>query len=237
MDSESADDVVFEEYRELEPVRRSLGQYLLVIIHLAAALLISVIQFNDGFVAWFLGFGIVVPILLIIHGCLFFVVPNESWYRERMVPFMLSIVMTTEIETDRYLEYNRRMTRFALILGWPAILMCQMAWTFGLTEIMPAFAAGDFWMRLLGELVAYVVVIFGPFVLYFLILMLIMVILDWLIKPGYADIKHLFDIEIKWNNERDRRAKDVESVKKEDAPTENNSSDMESISTKRNQLG
>ncbi len=221
MDSESADGVVFKDYKELEPVRRSLGQYLIIVIHLAAALLISVIQLNDGISAWFLGFGVVVPILLIIHGCLFLFIPNESWYRERMVPFILSIVMATEIETDRYLEFNRRVTRFILILGWPVILMCQMAWTFGLTEIMPAFAALDFWTRLFGEMVAYVVVIFGPFFLYFLILILIILILDRLLTPRYADIKHLFDIENKWNRERDRRAKDLESAKKEDAPTDN----------------
>ena len=181
MNSESADDVVFKDYRELEPVSRSLGQYLVAVIHLTAALLISVIQLNDGISAWFLGFGIVVPILLITHGCMFLFVPNESWYREQMVQFMLSIVMATEIETDRYLEFNRRATRFILILGWPVILMCQMAWTFGLTEIMPAFAAGDFWMRFLGELVAYVVV-FGPFLLYFLVLMLVVVILERLLN-------------------------------------------------------
>lgn len=218
--SESADDVVFKDYRELEPVSRSLGQYLVAVIHLAAALLISVIQLNDGISAWFLGFGIVVPILLIIHGCIFLFIPNESWYREQMVQFMLSVVMTTEIETDRYLEFNRRATRFILTLGWPVILMCQMAWTFGLTEIMPAFAAGDFWTRLLGELVAYVV-IFGPFLLYGLVLILIVAILERLLKPRYADIKHLFDIENKWNKEHDRRAKDPESVKNEDASTDN----------------
>lgn len=90
--------------------------------------------------------------------------------------------MTTEIETDRYLQYHRRLNRFTLILGWPAILMCQMAWTFGITEILPAFAADDLLTRILGELVAYVV-IFGPFLLYFLVLMLIVVILERLLIP------------------------------------------------------
>jgi hypothetical protein len=219
MDSESADNVVFEDYRELEPVSKSLGQYLVAGIHFAAALLISVIQLNDGLSAWFVGYGVVTPILLIIHGCIFFIIPNDSWYRERMVPFILSIFMTTEIETDRYLQYQRRSTMLVLILGWLAILLCQMVWTFGITSILPAFATDDILILFAGELVGWTVIL-GPLFLYFLLLILIALILDRLLTPRYADIKHLFDIEKKWNMERDRRAKDAESVKSEDAPTD-----------------
>jgi len=53
------------------------------------------------------------------------------------------------------------------------------------------------------------------------VLILIHVILERLLKSRYEDIKHLFDIENKWNKESDRRAKDPESVKNEDAPTDN----------------
>ena len=219
MDSESADGVVFKDYKELEPVRRSLGQYLIIVIHLAAALLISVIQLNDGLNAWFVGYGVVTPILLIIHGCIFFIIPNDLWYRERMVPFILSIFMTTEIETDRYLQYQRRSTMLVLILGWLAILLCQMVWTFGITSILPAFATDDILILFAGELVGWTVIL-GPLFLYFLLLILIALILDRLLTPRYTDIKHLFDIEKKWNMERDRRAKDAESVKSEDAPTD-----------------
>lgn len=217
MDSESADVTVFKEYRELEPLRRSSGQYFIAAIHLVAALLISVIQFNAGLSAWFAGFGIVVPILLIVHGLSYAIVPNDSWQREQMVPFMLSIVMTTEIETDRYLQYHRRLTRVSLILGWPVIIICQIAWTFGLTVILPAFTGDDILIRIVGELIAWVV-IFGPFVLYALILILVIGVLEKILISRYEDIEHLFDIERKWNMEKQRRARETESVKKENNP-------------------
>ena len=204
--SESSDDIVFKEYRELGSKSPSLEQYIVVVIHLTGAILISAIQFNDGVSVWFLGFGIVVPILLIIHGVGYSVFKNDSWYREQMIPFILSIVMATEIETDRFLQYHRWSTRFFLILGWPVILLCQMTWTFGLTEILPAFSADNVLTLIIGEFVAYLV-IFGPFVLYGLALIFIFVILARLLQSRYEDIMHLFDIERMWNTERQRRAK------------------------------
>ena len=207
MDSESTDEMVFKDYKELESSSRSMGQYFVIAIHLTAALLISIIQFNAGLSEWFLGFGILVPILLIIHGFLYSSIPNDSWYRNQMVPFILSIDMTTEIETDRYLQYQRRLTMISLILGWLVILMCQIAWTFGLTAIVPAFTGDDILTRFAGELIAWVV-IFGPFVLYFLLLFLVHGVLEKLLKSRYKDITHLFEIEIKWNAEKQRRTKE-----------------------------
>ena len=216
MDSESTNDTTFKEYRDLEPMSRSLEQYLVLFFHLAAALIVSAIQFRDGLSAWILGFGVVTPILLIIHGYAYSTVPNDSWHREQMVPFMLSIVTATEIETDRYLQCNRRCARFVLILGWPVILLCQIAWTLGLTKVVPVLMGDNLLIRILGELAAWLA-IFGPFFLYFLIIMPILVGLSRLLESRYRDIKHLLDIDKKWNMENRRRAKDPEFVKKQDA--------------------
>ncbi|MHA1638407.1 MAG: hypothetical protein ACTSUB_10380 [Candidatus Thorarchaeota archaeon] len=222
MASESADDMVFKEYRELGSESRSLEQYFVAVTHLTAAVLISLIQFNYGLSAWLLGFGIVVPILLIIHGFVYLFFRSESWFREQMLPFILSIIMATEIETDRYLQYHRRFRRLMLILGWPGILICQAFWTFGLTGIMPIFSGDDFVTRLVGELVAYCIFL-GPFFLYGLVLLFLLSNLERLLKPGYQDIVHLFDVENKWNKEHHRRAQDPGSVNNEDAPTDNRS--------------
>lgn len=217
MDSELADDIVFKEYRDLDPVSRSPEQYFVAIIHLTAAVIISVIQFTYGFNSWALGFGIVTPILLILQGFAYLVIRNDLWYREQMVPFILSILMATEIETDRYLRYHRRFIRFTLILGWFVILVCQFTWTFGLTEIMPLFAGDDFLLRFIGELVAYAV-LFGPFLLYGLGLVAILTILERILKTRYKDINHLFDIENKWTAETHRRSKNPESIRKGNSP-------------------
>jgi hypothetical protein len=220
LNSEPAKDEVFKEYKDLEPIGKSLEQHLILFFHLTAAVLISMIQFSQGLTAWFSGFGVLTPILLIIHGYFLSALPNDSWYREQMVPFILSIVTPTEIETDRYLQYHHRLNRFVLILGWPAILLCQITWTFGGTVILPAFVGNDLFIRFLGELLAYAV-LFGPFLLYFLILLLLATILDRLMQSRYKDIMYLLDIENKWNKEKSRRAKDSKSMEKENTPLNN----------------
>ena len=157
------------------------------------------------------GIGIATPLLLILHGVAYSFVQNSSWYREQMIPFMLRIITTTEIETDRYLQYHRRTARYLLVLGWIAILLCQFVWTFGLTHIIPFFVGDDFILRFVGVLVGYVV-FFGPFLLYFLILLLIAWILEEFFLPRYNDIEHLFDIENRWAKENKRRSIDQTSV-------------------------
>jgi hypothetical protein len=220
MDSDPPTDSIFKEFRTLESKHTSREQHLVLFFHIIAAILISVIQLSEGFTTWSLGFGIVVPILLILHGFIYRIWSNDPWYREQMVPFMSSIVTTTEIETDRYLQYHRRFGRFILIFGWPAILLCQIVWRFGLTEIMPAFVSDDIFIRLIGEVVAYVV-LFGPFLLYILLIAVIAAILERFMLSRYKDIQYLIDIENKWNVENRRRAKTAASLKKKDVPTDN----------------
>jgi len=183
-------------------------------------LIISAFQFSYGFNAWLLGFGIVTPILLIIHGFAYSHIENSSWYREQMVPFISRVIATTEIETDRYVQYNRRCTRYILILGWLAILLCQWVWTFGLTVVMPFFVGDNLILRFIGELVGYAV-IFGPFLLYFLILIAIAASVEKILRPRYKDIEPLFEIADKWVKETNRRAKESKSTKEEDTSPNN----------------
>lgn len=196
------------------PKHSSFEQKIVAIIHLIVAVLISVILFNEGLDTWFLGAGIVTPILLIIQGFAYTRVESSSWYREQMVPFISELITTTEIETDRYLQYHRRSTRFVLVLGWLAILICQWVWTFGLTVVMPFFAGDDFILRLIGELVGYAV-IFSPFLLYPVLLILFILILEKLLLSKYEDIRHLIDIEKSWTKENIRRTKNPELIQNE----------------------
>jgi hypothetical protein len=205
---------VFEAFRQLGPKHSSFEQKIVAIIHLIVAVLISVILFNEGLDTWFLGAGIVTPILLIIQGFAYTRVESSSWYREQMVPFISELITTTEIETDRYLQYHRRSTRFVLVLGWLAILICQWVWTFGLTVVMPFFAGDDFILRLIGELVGYAV-IFSPFLLYPVLLILFILILEKLLLSKYEDIRHLIDIEKSWTKENIRRTKNPELIQNE----------------------
>lgn len=217
INSESANEEVFKEYVELEPKRKTLEHYIVMFIHIVVALTISAFQLNYGISEWVLGFGIVTPILLILHGFAYSFFDNGPWYRNQMVPYISRLVTTTEIETDRYLTYRRNAARYLLFFGWIAILPCQFVWTFGFTEVLPFFAGDDLILRFIGELVGYVV-LFGPFLLYFLILVLFAGILDRIRIPRYKDIEHLFDIEDKWTKENNRRAKNPESMQDEEEP-------------------
>lgn len=201
----------------MEPKRRTREHYIVLVVHIAAAFVISAFQLNSGIDAWFPGFGLATPILLIIHGVVYSFIQISTWCREQMVPFMLKLVPATEIETDRYVEYNRKSAMYVLIFGWFAILLCQFVWTFGLTEVMPFFIFDDFILRLIGEIVGYIV-IFGPFLLYFLLLIAFAWVIEEFYLPGYNDVEHLFEIAHKWGREHNRRAKNLEPAKDVDDP-------------------
>lgn len=136
-----------------------------------------------------------------------------------MVPFISRIIATTEIETDRFRQYRRRTARYALLLGWLSILLSQFVWTFGLTQVVPFFIGDDLLTRFIGELVA-IAVIFGPFFLYFIFLIIFAGIFEKPYQSRYKDVAHLSDIENKWAKEAHRRAKNPEAVLKEEPPSE-----------------
>jgi hypothetical protein len=216
MVSASSVESEFKEYEELGPCPPSIRQYLVVIIHFILAIGISLVQFQAGLDAWFQGFGIVTPILLSANGLIYTMTGNQQWYREQMVPFLSGIVTVTEIEGERYMTYHRRIGWYTLVLGWFAILTCQMAWTLGLTVVMPAFSGGDFITRLIGELVAYAV-IFGPFILYGVLIIVIFRVFDQILPSRNQHIRHLLEIERKWSKERRRRARNPKSARDKSA--------------------
>jgi hypothetical protein len=219
INSESTTEDVFKEYQPLEPKKKSVEHYIVMFLHLVLAIVIFAIQFNYGLDAWFQGFGLLTPILLIINGFVYSFTQNDTWYREQMVPFISRVITTTEIETDRYRQFHRRIARYALLLGWISILMSQFAWTFGLTQVMPFFIGDDLLTRFIGEFVA-IAVIFGPFFLYFIFLISFMAIIEKPYQSRYKDIAHLLEIENKWAKEAHRRAKNPEAVLEEEPTSE-----------------
>jgi hypothetical protein len=213
MDSEADDDSEFGEYQELGPKKTSKEQYLVALVHLIAAIGISIIQFNEGLSAWFVGFGIFTPILLIVQGLFYVYIKNHQWYRDQMVPFISRIIMVTEIEADQFVRHHRRIGWYTLILGWIAIVACQMIWTWGFSVVMPNFLADDFITRFVGELVAYAV-LFGPFFLYLFLLFVFYSLVEMMSQSRNEEIQHIFDIASRWTEENERRSKPPESQDK-----------------------
>jgi hypothetical protein len=225
---ESLDKTTFMEYTPLGPKRRTREHYLVLVGHIVAAFTISLIQLSIGLSVWFLGFGILTPILLILQGLFYSFLENDTWYREEMVPFISRLITTTESETDRLRQYHLRLARSVIVLGCFDIILCQLVWTYGLTVILPSFLGDDLLIRFIGELLA-IVVVFGPFFLYLIVMLPIASTVERIYKSRYSDIAHLLDIENKWSREDNRRAKEKKAMLKGDA-----SSDTESI-TNRNE--
>ncbi|MHA1926937.1 MAG: hypothetical protein ACW974_13555 [Candidatus Thorarchaeota archaeon] len=212
MDSGDQDESVFREYKELAPKTTSKEQYTIALIHIIAAISISIMQFSEGLSAWFVGFGIITPILLIVQGFFYVYIKNHQWYRDQMVPFISKIVMVTEIEADQFVRHHRRLGWYSLVIGWIAIITCQMIWTWGFSVVMPLFFGDDLITRFVGELIGYAV-LFGPFFLYLVLLYFIYGLIEQKLQSRNEEIRHIFDIASKWAEENQRRSKPPESYK------------------------
>jgi len=212
MNSEMAEAEIFKEYKELGPKKMTLGSKIVLFIHIIAAIVIFVTQFNMGLAVWFYGYGIVTPILLVIHGFFYTFLESDLWYREEMAPFIARIINTNEIEIERFCQYHRIIARSALILGWIDILVCQWVWTTGLAIFVPNLFGENLLFHTFAEIIAYGV-IFGPFLLYFILLLPAGVILDRILNYRYQDIKPLLEIQNRWEKENQRRKQKPEPTK------------------------
>ena len=105
-----------------------------------------------------------------------------------------------------------------LIIGWVAILVSQWVTNFGFS-MFGFFTSDDLVIRIVGELVAYGL-FFGPYLLYFLLLLAIASVLDPYFNSRYKDIVHLVEIKNKWTKEANRRAKNPETVLEEEPSSE-----------------
>ncbi|MHA2386506.1 MAG: hypothetical protein ACXAEE_09895 [Candidatus Thorarchaeota archaeon] len=218
MDSEDNDESVFSEYKELGPKTTSKEQYIVALIHIIAAIGISIMQVPEGFSAW-LRYGVLIPILLIAQGVFYAYLRNPEWYQDQMIPYISRIVMVTEIEADQFVRHHRRLGWYAIILGCVAILACQMIWTWGFTVVMPFFSGDDFITRLVGEIVGYAV-LFGPFFLYIVLIFVIYGLLEYFMQSRNDEIQHIYEITNKWVEEDERRKKPPESENNSDNASE-----------------
>ncbi|MFX1369621.1 MAG: hypothetical protein ACFFAY_13575 [Promethearchaeota archaeon] len=215
MVSDELEESVFEDYRELDSKTTSTEQYIVAFLHVIAAIFISLIGFNAGLAAWFAGFGILTPILLVVLGAFYANIRSPEWHRDQMVPFILEFTTVTDIEIEQYVRFHQKQIRYTLILGWGVLLFCQLLWTIGFTVVMPIFISEYFIVQLVGEFVGYAV-IFGPFFLYVVLLFVISGKVELLLKARNEEISRMIEIESKWYKESARREKPSESVQNED---------------------
>lgn len=190
---------------------------IVLVTHIVIAVAISATMLFEGFESWFLGPGIVTPILLVTN-CLFYLeLENDTWYKEQMVPFISRVITTTESETDRYCQYHRRLARFVFVIGYFSILFCQWFWTWGFTEGIRLLGSTNAVLIVLSEVIVYVI-FFGPFLLFLIAFVPTSYITEKILLGRYSDIVHLLDIEHKWTKENTRRKKESKSAKDESPP-------------------
>ena len=220
MSSEPSIDDEFKEYRELGPKNMDFSSKIVLFIHIVAAVVIFVTQFSMGLEVWFYGYGIVTPILLVINGFFYAYLEAYTWNRKEMAPFIARVINTNEIEIERFCQFHRVVARSALILGWLDILVCQWVWTTGLALFVPNLFGEDLLFHTFAEVIAYGV-IFGPFLLYFVLMLPVGVIIDRVLNYRYQDIRPLLEIQNKWEKENQRRKENPKT-------TESSSYDLKS---------
>jgi hypothetical protein len=190
------------EFEELGDQSPSPVQWAVLLVHLISGIGISAYTyiFDIGF--WFVGLGLVAPILLASLGIIFWLMPNENWYRSEMVPYLTRKLMPREGQLERFLQYHRRLRILLYILGWVAVLVCQSLWTCAAMLMIPLVAV----QRLFGDLL--ILVMIGAVLLFLAMIVGILTLSERLLESTTSDIKHIIEFENEWRAEIQRREKE-----------------------------
>jgi hypothetical protein len=159
--------------------------------------------------SWFTGIGVVTPILLCTLGIIFYLMPNENWYRTEMIPYLSSKLKPREEEIERFLQYHRRLRAMVLPLGWLAIVLCQFIWT-GITIVMIPLAAVH---RIFADALIFVMI--GTVILYLALILGILTLSERLLESIHPDIIHILEFENEWRQEIQKREKERMKEEKE----------------------
>lgn len=172
------------------------------LVHLLGGIGISAYTYIYDIGSWFTGIGVVTPILLCALGIFFFLLPNETWYRTEMIPYLSSKLKPREEEMDRFLQYHRRLRTMVLSLGWLAIILCQFIWTF-ITMLMIPLAAVH---RIFADALIFVMI--GTVMLYLALILGILTVSERLLESIHSDIIDILDFENEWRRETQKREKE-----------------------------
>ncbi|MHA1614145.1 MAG: hypothetical protein ACTSYJ_04825 [Candidatus Thorarchaeota archaeon] len=192
MDSSTNDEQIDYESMELKEARSDRYQVVVFLIHVVTAVIISVLSFSDGWLSWFVGTGVVTPVLLCTTGLFYGVLPGKNWYRDEMVPYMSRTFMVQEFETDRFLKFIQTRLYTALITSYFSTILTQIAWFHIATFTIPFLEyAGIF-----GEFFVYL--FFGMFILYCLFLIFWLIVLEPILKSKFSDVSQLIEFSENW---------------------------------------
>ena len=207
VDSSDENNDTTVDWSELEPSAADKHQDYVFVAHVFLAIIVSILSFSDGWISWAYGTGLMTPVLLVITGIMYGLVPGINWYRDEFIPFIYRTHMIREFEADRFLNYKRMNRRTILVAGYLSLVIIQFAWS-----LITSFGATD-------DLLVIIIMLSLLFAV--IVMTYLLVVLAWfslferLMKSMYSDIEHIVDID----NEMMafRHAKRMEEKESDDA--------------------
>ena len=190
------------DFEDLPDASPSGVQWAVFLVHLFIGIGISAYVYVSDIGSWFTGIGVVTPILLCALGIIFYLMPNENWYRTEMIPYLSGKLKPREEEMERFLQYHRRLRAMVLPLGWLAIVLCQIIWT-STTMVMIPLAAVH---RIFADALIFVMI--GTVILYLALILGILTFSERLLESIHSDIIHILEFENEWRQEIQKREKE-----------------------------
>jgi len=177
-------------------------QWAVFLVHLFCGIGVSAYIYISDIGSWFTGIGVVTPILLCALGIIFYLMPNETWYRSEMIPYLSSKLKPQEEEMERLLQYHRRLRTIILPLGWLAIVLCQSVWTYATMLMLPIAAVH----RIFADALIFVMI--GTVMLFLAMILGILTVSERLLESIHSDIIHILEFEAAWRKEIQKREKE-----------------------------
>ena len=116
MESSSDDEGADHSQADLTPSKPDAYQKYVFVAHLFLGVAISIASFSDGPYSWFVGTGLLTPVLLGVTSFFYSSITGLNWYREELLPYMRRTLMVQEFEIERFLKY-KRIHRFGALLA------------------------------------------------------------------------------------------------------------------------
>ncbi|MFX1559343.1 MAG: hypothetical protein ACFFBL_02030 [Promethearchaeota archaeon] len=214
MESSADDEEFYHSHANLKPSEPDPHQKYVFLAHIVLGVAISILSFSGGPYSWFVGTGLLTPLLLAVTSFFYSSLVGMNWYREELLPYMRRNFMVQEFELERFLKYKRIHHFGALIAGYISTGVCQVVW-FSIAPIVVTFVEN---ISEASEVVLWAVM--GMIILFLLVMGLIVLVALRPIEIAFSDIKHLieFDNEVekslkaKVEEEKEKKAKE-EQVK------------------------
>lgn len=204
MDASTNDEQSEYELIELDETRSDRHQVYVLLIHVIAAVIISVLSFSDGLQSWLVGTGLLTPILLGITGFIYGISTGINWYREEMIPYMCRTIMVQEFETDRFLKYKQKVRFIILIAGYLSIIITQFVWYHIATITIPLTEHVGQGTEIICMIFLIMILLYGVFLVF------LFDVFDRILKSIFSDASQLIEFDKNWleaNKESNEKSK------------------------------